>query len=549
MSARLAMAPACRRHEQLASWSRSNLIMSVQLDSHLQGSWVSGDGEPRALVNPTTEQEIASIKSIGSLGPAMRFGREVGGVSLRKLSFAERAALLKQMAAVLHEAREELIDIAVKNGGNTRKDAKFDIDGGISVLAHYAYLGKTLGERAWLVADEAQEVFRSSKIRAQHVLVPRHGLAIHINAFNFPAWGMLGKAAVALLAGMPILSKPATSTAWVAHRIFELLLPLLPEGSVQLLMGNAADMLDHVGPQDVIAFTGSQSVGNSIKTHARVVAAGTRVNLEADSLNAVIVGPDVESGSELFDLVIRDLVTEITQKAGQKCTATRRVLVPENTLEHVRERLLERLSEVAGQTGDPADDGVRMGPLSSRAQLADARAGIAKLREDADLIHGDPERAAGFVGVEAGKGYFLEPIVLQAKPGKATDPGASFHQHEVFAPVTTLLPYDGELASAAKIIAHGSGSLVSTVYTDDRDWLVGAITQIGPSLGRLVIANEKFANASMSPGCVFPVANHGGPGRAGGGEELGGTHGLSLYMQRVAIQGGAALLARVLDKS
>jgi phenylacetic acid degradation protein PaaN len=524
--------------------------MSVQLDSHLKGSWVSGDGEPRALVNPTTEQEIASIKSVtDSLGPAMAFGREVGGANLRKLSFAERAALLKQMAGVLHEAREELIDIAVQNGGNTRKDAKFDIDGGISVLAHYAYLGKTLGEHPWLVADEAQEVFRSSKIRAQHVLVPRHGLAIHINAFNFPAWGMLGKAAVALLAGMPILSKPATSTAWLAHRIFQLLLPLTPEGSVQLLMGGAADMLDHVGPQDVIAFTGSQAVGTSIKTHPHVVAAGTRVNLEADSLNAVIIGPDVESSTELFDLVIRDLVTEITQKAGQKCTATRRVLVPEKTLEDVRERLLERLGEVAGQTGNPADDAVRMGPLTSRSQLADARAGIAKLREDAELIHGDPERASGFVGVQAGKGYFLEPIVLQAKPDKATDANASFHQHEVFAPVTTLLPYDGELASAAKIIAHGSGSLVSTVYTDDRDWLVGAVTQIGPCLGRLVIANEKFANASMSPGCVFPVAYHGGPGRAGGGEELGGTHGLHLYMQRVAIQGGAALLARLLDKS
>src|SRR5690606_29088246 len=220
------------------------IAMSVQLDSHLQGSWVSGDGEPRALVNPTTELEVASIRSITrSLEPAMRWGREVGGANLRKLSFVERAALLKQMAAVLHEAREELIDIAIQNGGNTRKDAKFDIDGGISVLAHYAYLGKSLGERPWIAADEAQEVFRSSKIRAQHVLVPRHGLAIHINAFNFPAWGMLGKAAVSLLAGMPILSKPATSTAWLAHRIFRLLLDAgcLPTGSMQLLMGSAAD--------------------------------------------------------------------------------------------------------------------------------------------------------------------------------------------------------------------------------------------------------------------------------------------------------------------
>jgi oxepin-CoA hydrolase/3-oxo-5,6-dehydrosuberyl-CoA semialdehyde dehydrogenase len=523
--------------------------MSVQLDSYLQGKWVSGDGEPRALVNPTTEQEVATIKSIdGSLAAAMAWGREIGGANLRALSFADRGALLKKMAAVLHEAREELIEIAVQNGGNTRKDAKFDIDGGIAVLAHYAYLAKGLGEHAWIKLDEPEEVFRNAKIRAQHVLVPRHGLAIHINAFNFPAWGMLGKAAVSLLAGMPVLSKPATSTAHLAHRIFALLLEQagLPEGSFQLLMGGAADLLDHVGPQDVIAFTGSQGVGNSIKTHPHVVAAGTRVNLEADSLNAVIIGPDVESGSELFDLVVRDLVTEITQKAGQKCTATRRVLVPESALESIRERLLDRLAELAKQTGNPADDAVRMGPLSSRAQLADARAGIAKLRADADIIQGDPERQTGFVGVEDGKGFFLEPIVLLGRADKVMDPNASFHQHEVFAPVTTLLPYDGSLAGAAKIIALGNGSLVSTVYTDDRDWLAGAVAEVGPYLGRLVVANEKFANASMSPGCVFAVANHGGPGRAGGGEELGGTHGMSLYMQRVAIQGGASLLSRLI---
>lgn len=525
--------------------------MSAQLDSYLEGSWQSGDGSVRPLINPATEQEIAHVRSItGSLAGAMRWGREVGGANLRKLSFAERGALLKQMAQVIHEAREQLIDIAVQNGGNTRKDAKFDIDGGTAVLAHYAYLAKSLGEQPWIVADEATEVFRGSKIRAEHVLVPRHGLAIHINAFNFPAWGMLGKAAVALLAGMPVLCKPATSTSLLAHRIFQLLLDAncLPEGSMQLLMGSAGDLLDQVGPQDVIAFTGSQGVGNSIKTHAHVVAAGTRVNLEADSLNAVVIGPDVESGTELFDLVIRDLVIEMTQKAGQKCTATRRVLVPEAALDSIREVLLDRLGEIAGRTGDPSNAEVRMGPLSSRDQLDDARKGIATLTEDAEIIHGDPSRNDGFIGVQAGQGCFLEPIVLLAKPDKVGDPQAAFHRHEVFAPVTTLLPYDGQLATAAKLIGLGNGSLVSTVYSDDREWVAGAIAQLGPHLGRLVIADEKVANASMSPGCVFPVANHGGPGRAGGGEELGGLHGLSLYMQRVAIQGGASQLARLLGK-
>jgi oxepin-CoA hydrolase/3-oxo-5,6-dehydrosuberyl-CoA semialdehyde dehydrogenase len=523
--------------------------MPVQLDSYLEGAWKSGDGAPRSLINPTTEQEVARVVSVSaSLRDAMAHGREIGGANLRELSFAARGELLVKMAKVLHDAREELIDVAIQNGGNTRKDAKFDIDGGTAVLAHYAYLAKRFGDQAWIVEDEAVEIYRGAKIRAEHVLVPRHGLAIHINAFNFPAWGMLGKAGVSLLAGMPVLCKPATSTAWLAHRIFTLLLEAdcFPAGSFQLLMGSAGDMLDHVGPQDVIAFTGSQAVGTEIKIHPQVIAAGTRVNLEADSLNAVVIGPDVESGSDLFDLVIRDLVTEVTQKAGQKCTATRRVLVPESALDAVREALFDRLHAIAKLTGDPADKAVRMGPLTSKAQLTDARAGIAKLLADAELVHGDPERSSGFVGVEPGKGYFLEPIVLQAKPSAVLDGAASFHQHEVFAPVTTLLPYDGELASAARIVGLGNGSLVTTVYTNDRKWLAGAVAALGPYLGRLVVANEKVANASMSPGCVFPVANHGGPGRAGGGAELGGLHGMSLYMQRVAVQGGASQLARLL---
>ena len=524
--------------------------MSVQLDSHLEGSWKSGDSAPRVLVNPATEQEVATIRSVtGSLAGAMAWGRETGGESLRAMSFAARGELLDKMAKVLHDAREELIDVAIANGGNTRKDAKFDIDGGISVLAHYAWLAKRLGDQPWIVDDaEATEVYRGSKIRAEHILVPRRGLAIHINAFNFPAWGMLGKAAVSLLAGMPVLSKPATSTAWLAHRIFEKLLEAecIPAGSFQLLMGSAGDLLDHVGPQDVVAFTGSQGVGVGIKTHPAVVASGARVNLEADSLNAVVIGPDVESGTELFDLVIRDLAPEISQKAGQKCTATRRVLVPESALDDVRAALFDRLAAIAGKTGDPADASVRMGPLTSKAQLDDARAGIAKLRAHADVVHGDPERSSGFVGIEDGKGYFLEPIVLQAKADAVLDPQASFHQHEVFAPVTTLLAYDGALETAATIIGLGNGSLVTTVYSDDRKWIAKAIADIGPYLGRLVVANEKFANASMSPGCVFPVANHGGPGRAGGGAELGGRHGLRLYMQHVAIQGGASQLARLL---
>ncbi|EDM77911.1 Phenylacetic acid degradation protein paaN [Plesiocystis pacifica SIR-1] len=529
--------------------------MSVQLDSYLQGSWKAGEGDPRSLINPTTEATVATIRSVTrSLADAVAYGRETGGKSLRAMSFAERGAMLKGMAKALHEAREELIDIAIQNGGNTRGDAKFDIDGGISVLSHYAYLAKELGkdskgnDKPWLIEDEPVEVYRGSKIRAEHILLPRHGLAVHINAFNFPAWGMMGKAAVALLAGMPVLCKPATSTAWLAHRMVQILVDagLVPEGAFQLLMGSAGDLLDHLGPQDVVAFTGSQAVGLQIKTHANVIARGVRVNLEADSLNSVVIGPDVEEGTELFDLVIRDLAVEMTQKAGQKCTATRRVFVPEGAVDSIKEALFDRLDQI--KIGDPSDKANRMGPLTSKRQLEDARAGVKTLSADAEILRGNPERSEGFAGVEAGTGYFLEPIVLLGKPDKVADPQAAFHQHEVFAPVSTLLPYDGELATAAKLIAMGNGSLVTTVYTDDRKWLAQAVAEMGPYLGRIVVANEKHAGASMAPGCVFPVANHGGPGRAGGGAELGGVHGMSLYMQRVAVQGGASQLARLLGK-
>ena len=522
--------------------------MADQLDSFLQGTWRAGEGDPVSLVNPATAAHIGSIRAIrSSLREAVEWGREVGGASLRALSFAERGELLERMAKLVHEQREPLIDVAVANGGNTRGDAKFDIDGGIAVLAHYAELAKQLGASPWLVLDEAEPIFRGSKIRAEHVLVPRHGLAVHINAFNFPAWGMLGKAAVSLLAGMPVLCKPATSTAALAHRIVELFVEreILPAGSFQLLMGSAGDLLDHVGPQDVIAFTGSQGVGNQIKTHAAVVARGTRVNLEADSLNAVVIGPDVAGEGELFDLVIRDLFVELTQKAGQKCTATRRVLVPSGLVERVREALGDRLAAL--KIGDPSDKAVRMGPLTSAAQLADARSGVALLSKDAERVLGNPERNEGWLGEGTAQGYFLEPIVLVAKPERVAASDAAFNQHEVFGPVTTLLPYDGSIASAATIIGRGGGSLVSTVYSDDREWLGHALAELGPWLGRLVIASEKFAGASMSPGCVFPAANHGGPGRAGGGEELGGRFGLALYMQRVAVQSGASQLARLLE--
>ncbi len=520
------------------------------LESYLSGSWQSGTGTPTALVNllnPATEAELASVGAAKDLAGAVAFGRDRGGPALRALSFRQRGALLADLAKLLHGHREALLDLSVASGGNTRGDAKFDVDGGLGVLAAYAELAETLPDSAWLLEGDPAALVRTSKVRAQHLVVPRHGLAVHINAFNFPAWGLLGKLAVALLAGMPVLAKPATSTSAPAHRIGELIVDakLLPEGAFQLLMGPAQDLLDHLGPQDVIAFTGGADTAARLRQHPAVLRHGVRLNVEADSLNAVVLGPDLAEGSALWDLALRDATIELTQKTGQKCTATRRILVPEAALPAFRDALAERLADIASKTGDPASKAVKMGPLSTAQQLADARAGITRLQQHARLVQGDPQRA-NFLDVPAGKGFFLEPILLEADPARVTDAGASFHALEVFGPVATLLPYDGSAATAARAVGLGGGSLVTTVYSDDRDFNARAVTDIGPQLGRLVLNDEKSAAGAFSPGCVFPQANHGGPGRAGGGAELGGRLGLELYMQRLAVQGGASQLARLL---
>jgi phenylacetic acid degradation protein PaaN len=338
----------------------------------------------------------------------------------------------------------------------------------------------------------------------------------------------------------PPRSRTASASCWPAPKSCR-------AGAFQLLVGPAQDLFDHLGPQDVLAFTGGAHTAGLLRTHPNLVASGVRLNVEADSLNSVVVGPDLAEGSELWDLALRDAVIEMTQKAGQKCTATRRILVPQALLPALRDALAERLADIAARTGNPASKAVKMGPLSTGQQLADARAGITRLQEHASIVRGDPHRH-DFVDAPAGKGFYLEPILLEATRGTA-DPKASLHHVEVFGPVATLIPYDGKLAGAAAIVGFGGGSLVTTLYSDDREFTARAIAELGPHLGRLVLADEKSAAASFSPGCVFPQANHGGPGRAGNGAELGGRLGLELYMQRLAVQAGASQLARLSTKT
>jgi oxepin-CoA hydrolase/3-oxo-5,6-dehydrosuberyl-CoA semialdehyde dehydrogenase len=500
------------------------------LRSFVEGKWVEGREPFATLVDPATEEPLARCSTNGiDMAAALAFARSKGGPALRALSFAGRAALLKAWSKALYKKRDELIGLAMKNGGNTRGDAKFDVDGAIGTLAHYAELGEKLGDLHALRDGELVQLGRTARYAGIHVWVPRDGVAVHINAFNFPAWGTAEKAACALLAGMPIISKPATSTALVAHRLAEIGASVLPPGAFSFLCGSSGNLLDLLGPQDVVAFTGSSST--AAKLRDQLAKRGAKLNVEADSLNASVLGPDVQPGSATWDLFVQDVVRDMTQKAGQKCTAVRRIFVTRDQLADAQEALVERLSAV--KVGDTSRPDVTMGPLSTADQLRDIRAGIARLAQEAKAVFGDD----GSVKADApeGKGYFVSPVLLLAN-----DAGAAklIHSDEVFGPVATLCVAD----SPAELVQRGGGGLVCSVYSDDRDFLRKCVLAVAPYHGRIYVGSEKVAGQTLGPGTVLPQLLHGGPGHAGGGEELGGLRGLQLYSQRVAIQGDRALL-------
>jgi 3,4-dehydroadipyl-CoA semialdehyde dehydrogenase len=508
-----------------------------ELESYLSGSWVSGTGSGTALVNPATEEVLAVASSEGlDLAGALRFARERGGPALRSLGFRERGERLRAMSRAIHSHRDELIGLAVANGGNTRADAKFDVDGASATLASYADLGAELGDDRILADGETTQIGRSPRLAGRHVRVPRHGVAVHVNAFNFPAWGLAEKAAVALLAGMPVLSKPATSTALVAWRIARILVDeqLLPEGAFSFLAGGAGSLLDHLGAQDVVAFTGSSATGRLIRASPAVLDRGVRLNVEADSLNVAVLGPDVAAGSEVMDQFIGDVVRDMTQKAGQKCTAIRRASVPEGRLDEVVQALRERLAAV--RVGDPSREDVDMGPLATAQQLRDAREGIAELASAATVVFG------GAAVVGEGKGFFVAPTLLVSRSPRADD---AVQAREVFGPVATALGYDGTAARAAELAAWGGGGLVASVYSDDRAFLEAAVLELAPHHGRVTIGSSRVATQAIPPGTVVAQLVHGGPGRAGGGEELGGRRGLDLYTQRTALQGDRGLVEAI----
>jgi 3,4-dehydroadipyl-CoA semialdehyde dehydrogenase len=512
------------------------------LQSFLAGRWESGGGRALTLVNPATEEPLAQVRTEGlDLAGALDFARAQGGGALRAMTFAQRGAMLRAVTDALQGRRNELLDLAVANGGNTRSDAKFDVDGAIFTLAAYADLGQSLGDRKVLADGEGIQLARSPRFHGQHILVPRTGVAVHINAFNFPAWGLAEKAAVALLAGMPVVSKPATSSALVSHRMLEILAEAkaLPEGALSLLMGGAGDLLDHLGPFDVVAFTGSSDTGVRIRSLPRVIENSVRVNVEADSLNAAVLGPDVAAGDETYEYFLKDVLRDMTQKAGQKCTAIRRVLVPADRADRFRDDLVDRLQAIT--VGNPALESVRMGPVATAAQLADVRAGVGELARDGRLVFGSADVQP--VGVPAGKGFFTTPVLIEVEAGAAAP---AVHSREVFGPVATLVPYSGTAAQASELVGRGRGGLVSSVYSEDTAFTAEVVLGIAPFHGRVFLGSAKIAEASPGPGTVLPMLVHGGPGRAGGGEELGGLRGLSFYMQRVALEGSRPVIEKIL---
>jgi len=505
----------------------------ITLSSYIADQWVKGTGKTTLLLNSSTEAAVAEASSEGvDFVRAVNHARAAGGPALRALSFADRGAILKNMSDVMVAHRDELLNLAMDNGGNTRSDGKFDVDGASATLSAYAELCKGLGDARYLVDGEAITLGRSSRLTGQHVLVSRHGVAVHINAFNFPSWGMAEKAACCIAAGMPFITKPATATALVAWRVMQLWIEsgALPAGSAQFVAGGVGNLLDLMGPQDVLAFTGSSDTAVKLRGHQRVLSKGVHVNVEADSLNVAVAGPDVEQGTPVYDLFLKDVVKEMTQKTGQKCTAIRRILIPKEKAQAFAEDLADRLSHT--KVGNPAVDDVTMGPVSTAQQKKDVLAGMQRLMGVAKVLTGGTD-VGKLLGAEAGKGFFVMPTLLMAND---SNNAGAVHEHEVFGPVATVLAYDTS-EQVGVLAARGEGGLVASVYSDDKQFSQDVFFALAPHHGRVVVGSEKSAGQAIPPGTVMPSLVHGGPGRAGGGEELGGTRGMMLYMQRTALQG------------
>ena len=511
------------------------------LESYLGGAWVKGTGEGQLLLNAATGAPVARIDSSGAdFAGALAYGREVVGPKLRKLSFHERALMLKALGLRLMELKEEFYAESLATGA-TRQDGWIDIEGGAGTLLSYASKARReLPNTRVLVDGDVERLSRDNSFSAQHILTPLEGVAVHINAFNFPVWGMLEKVAPTFIAGLPSIVKPASQTAYLTELVVRRIVEsgLLPEGAIQLVAGSTGDLLNHVTEQDVVTFTGSAWTGRKLRTSPAIVENSTRFTMEADSLNASILGPDAGPGTPEFDLFVKEVAREMTVKAGQKCTAIRRVIAPRAFTDALVAALGNRLGKTA--LGDPANEATRMGPLASLDQRREVRERIRELQREAEIVAGDPD-AARVSSADAEKGAFLNPVVLYADNPLAK---SAIHDVEAFGPVSTVMPYD-DLDEAVALARRGRGSLVASVFTDDKAVAEEVVLGLAPFHGRVLIGNRLSAKSSTGHGSPLPVLVHGGPGRAGGGEEMGGVRGVKHDMQRTAVQGAPRLLSSV----
>jgi oxepin-CoA hydrolase/3-oxo-5,6-dehydrosuberyl-CoA semialdehyde dehydrogenase len=514
-----------------------------KLGNLVEDSWVEGTGSGETLYNAISGAPIASASTDGiDISSMYEFARSTGGFALRRMTFQERGIMLKKLALHLHSVKGKFYEVSAATGA-TKTDSWIDIEGGIGNLFANASLRRKLPDTSFAIDGDYIPLSKEGTFGGHHILVPKEGVAVHINAYNFPIWGMLEKIAVNLLAGVPAIVKPATVTSFLTEYMVREIHSsgILPKGSLQLVCGSARDLLDFVDERDVVTFTGSASTGQSLKVHPRVIENSVPFNLEADSLNAAILGPDAEPGTPEFDLFVKEIRNEITIKCGQKCTAVRRIVVPNQHIDAFQDSLVTQLSKVV--IGDPATEGVRMGSLVGQTQRDDVRSQIAILQEESEIVYGSPEEV-DVRGADSEKGAFMSPILMRIKNSESA---IKVHEVEAFGPVSTIMPYS-TVEEAVAISKKGRGSLCCSITTNDSSVATDFVRNAACMHGRILVLNRESAKESTGHGSPLPLLVHGGPGRAGGGEEMGGLRGIRHYMQRTAIQGHPSMLTAITEQ-
>ncbi len=523
--------------------------MTELLSNYVSGQWQNGKGTGIALHDPVLGTELVRVDASGlDLAAAFAFARHQGGAALRALTYAQRAAMLGAASKVLQAHRDAYYDISTANSGTVKNDTAVDVDGGIYTLGTYAKLGESLGDTHFMHDGESVRLAKDPLFQSQHVLTPTRGVALFINAFNFPSWGLWEKAAPALLSGVPVIVKPATTTAWLTQRMVKDVVDagIFPAGAISVICGSSAGLMDQLEPFDVVSFTGSADTAAIIRSHPAVTKKSVRVNIEADSINSALLMPHEAAGSEAMDLLVKEVAREMTVKSGQKCTAIRRVLVPEALYDTVAQALSARLGKTT--VGNPRNDTVRMGAVVNREQFNTVRDGLAYLKAQTSVLHDGSSHA--LVDADETKACCVGPTLLGTGNAAGSDAADRVHDTEVFGPVATLVPYRTtghahDLDHALQLIRRGQGSLVASVYGSDPVALGQAIPALTDSHGRVHVITPDVAALHTGHGNVMPQSLHGGPGRAGGGEELGGLRALNFYHRRAAVQASTTVLSQL----